>query len=360
MNNIIMIVDDMKLNIDLLAGSLDDKYIIMPATSGESAIKLLDRRKPDLVLLDVSMPGIDGFAMLKFMKGREDLANIPVIFVTGECDTDAEAKGLELGAADYIKKPFNALIVQKKVQNHLEFKAYRDDLESLVEKRTAELMERTRQLDASRGAIIMGMSLMSDRHDGITGEHIERIKGYTGILAGKLAELYPELLTQDLADQVTLFSPLHDIGKIVISDAILKKTGALTPEEFEIMKSHTLEGAELLRKAEGFLADEKDGNHLNIAIEIAEHHHEKYDGTGYPHGLKGEGIPLSARIVSVADTYDALRSMRRYKAPFTHQEAMYKITVGDERTNRSHFDPKVLEAFAAAQDEIGKLFENKD
>lgn len=356
MSNVIMVVDDMKLNIELLSESLDDKYIIMPATSGESAIKLLERKKPDLVLLDVFMPGIGGFAVLKFMKEREDLANIPVIFVTGEHDSYSEEKGLELGAVDYIKKPFNAVIVRQKVQNHLELKAYRDNLEALVQERTKELEERTMQLGASREAIIMGMSLMSDRHDGVTGEHIWRIKKYTKILADKVAESFPEILTPDMAKQISLFSPLHDVGKIGISDSVLKKTEVLTPEEFEIMKSHTLVGADMLRKTELLLTEGGGRSDLETAAEIAEYHHERYDGTGYPYGLKGEAIPLSARIVAIADVYDALRSPRQYKEAFTHEEAMRVITVGDGRTDPNHFDPKILGVFTAVQDMIKSIY----
>lgn len=351
MNNTIMIVDDMKLNIDILAESLSGDYTIIPATSGESAMKMLVRKKPDLVLLDLFMPRVNGFDVLKFMKENEELANIPVIFVTGEHDSDIEEKGLALGAVDYVKKPYNPNIVRVKVQNHLELKAYRDNLELLVE-------ERTKQLDASREAIIMGMSLMSDLHDKVTGDHIDRIKKFTRVLAYKVLMLYPNVITPIQAKQTIVFSPLHDVGKIAISDTVLKKTGLLTPEEFVIMKSHTVEGANLLRKTASFLTDGKDGDELKIAIEIAESHHEKYDGTGYPHGLKGEDIPISARIVSVADVYDALRSPRPYKKSFTHKEAVEIITIGDNRTSKEHFDPKVLTAFEAVLDEFDYIYES--
>lgn len=357
MNNTILIVDDVMLNIDVLTDILCAKYVIMAAVSGENAIKLLSRKRPDLVLLDVSMPGIDGFEVLRFMKEHEELANIPVIFVTGEHDADVEEKGLALGAVDYVKKPYNAAVVEAKVRNHLELKTYRDNLESLVYERTKELEERTRQLAASREAIIMGMSLMSESHDGVTGGHIKRIKALTRILALKMMELYPDTITTDMAEQITLFSPLHDVGKVCIPDTILKKAGPLTPEEFNIMKSHTSEAAELLRKTELFITDGEGGD-LKVAIEIAESHHEKYDGTGYPRGLKGEEIPISARIVSAADIYDALRSQRPYKRALSHDEAVDIILSGDEKTMPEHFDPKVLEAFKNANRELEKLYES--
>jgi len=351
MNKTIMIVDDMKLNIDILAESLSGDYIIIPATSGESAMKMLIRKKPDIVLLDLFMPGIDGFDVLKFMKEREDLAGIPVIFVTGEHDSDAEEKGLALGAVDYVKKPYNPNVVRVKVQNHLELKAYRDKLEFLVE-------ERTKQLDASREAIIMGMSLMSELHDKVTGDHIDRIKSFTRALAKKLRVIHPELLSHQLAKETILFSPLHDVGKIAITDAVLKKTGVLTDEEFELMQSHTTEGANLLRKTTLFFTDDKSGQEMKTAIEIAECHHEKYDGKGYPHGLKGDDIPISARIVSLADVYDALRSPRPYKEAFTHSDSVHIITIGDGRTMPSHFDPMVLEAFKAVSGEFDRIYKS--
>lgn len=359
MNNTIMIVDDIPANIDALAGHLGVKYTIIPAIGGERAIRLLPKKKPDLVLLDVLMPGLDGFDVLQFMKGQEELSKIPVIFVTTERDPDSEARGIALGAVDYLHKPFNAAVVNAKIQNHLALKAHQDNLEEMVQQRTKLLEEnmrlleeRTRQLDASREAIIMGMSLMSDSHDKVTGAHIERIKEYTRVVAHKMTCLYPALLSPALARQIELFSPLHDVGKIAISDTILKKTGLLTPDEYEIMKTHTLEGASLLKKTTNFLADGYDGTDLNIAIEIAESHHEKYDGSGYPHGLAGDQIPLSARIVTIADVYDALRSPRPYKDALSHQTAVDIITHGDEKTSYRHFDPRVLEAFHEADEEI--------
>jgi len=352
MDKTILIVDDMMLNIEMLSNILEEDYDIMTADSGENAIEQMQCRIPDLVLLDIYMPGMDGFEVLRFMREDKDLSTIPVIFVTGEHDENSEEKGLRMGAVDYIKKPYNALIARIKVRNHLEMKAYRDSLKSLVYMRTMQLEERTKQLAASREAIIMGMSLMSESHDKVTGSHIERIKDYTRILVQKMLTLYPDIMTPDLADQIALYSPLHDVGKISISDVILNKAGALTPEEFDTIKAHTLEGASLLRKTEAFLTDSSEAGGLSVAIEIAECHHERYDGTGYPHGMKGEDIPIAARIVSVADVYDALKSTRPYKKAFTHEEAMDIILTGDAKTKPCHFDPKVLEILQIVDSEF--------
>lgn len=349
MNETVLIVDDKKVNIDMMTHILRRDYTIMAATGGEAAIRIMEKRQPDLVLLDVYMPGMSGMDVLAYMKSNPLLAGIPVIFVTGEHEAYMEEKGLELGAADYIKKPYNAAIVGYKVRNHLEFKAYRDHLETLV-------YERTKQLSASREAIIMGMSLMSESHDKITGLHIERIKMFTGILCLKIQELFPDMMSAKLTESIMLYSPLHDVGKVGIADGVLKKEGALTSQEYDIIKRHTVYGADLLRKTERFLKDSNESSQMDVAIEIAECHHERFDGTGYPHGLKGEDIPLSARIVSIADVYDALRSPRSYKNAYTHHEAVKIILSGDNRTSPSHFDPYALEAFAQTEGMFEKSY----
>ena len=277
------------------------------------------------------------------MKKNELTKNIPVIFITSETDEFNESRGLTLGAVDYIKKPYNPNIVLIKVLNQLDNKMYRDRLEELVKLRTKEL-------EVSREAIIMGMSMLAEGRDQSTGDHIKRMQSVTNVLAMDIHAKHPELLSLEQADNITLMAPLHDIGKVYVPDSILLKPGRLTDEEFERMKSHSFLGAEVLRKTENILLEYNDS--LHTAVEIAESHHEKYSGNGYPHGLKGDEIPLSAAICALADVYDALTSHRSYKPAFTHERAKEIIFEGDGRVEAQHFNPLVLEAFINTEDEI--------
>jgi len=339
-----MAVDDVPVNLMILESILEDCYNVVTATRGDEALELMTTGvKPDLVLLDLSMPDMDGFEVLERMNRDAVLSKIPAIFVTGEADVYSEEKGLKLGAVDYIKKPYIPEIIFVKIRNHIESKSLRDNLEDMVAERTRQLEERTSELIATHSAIIMGMSLLSESRDKVTGAHLARIKSLTQLLAEDIAAAHPGLLSAEMVEHIATYSPLHDVGKVSVPDAVLKKEGGLTAEEFEQMKEHTGGGGDLLRQMATFLPGEQ--SQLSVAIDIAENHHERFNGTGYPNRLKGEDIPLSARIVAVADVYDALRSPRPYKRGFTHEEAMDIILKGDGRTEPSHFDPIVLKAF---------------
>ena len=358
MKSTVMIIDDQFINIEMLNAILEDDYKIITAEGGREAIDILlnEKDKPDLVMLDLYMPEVDGFEVMRFIRGHQELKGIRVIFVTGEKDEDIEEKALALGAVDYIKKPFSPDITMARVRNQIDLKLYQDKLEILVAERTKQLEERSKELAAAHEAIIMGMSLMSESHDKVTGAHIGRIKKFAHMLALHMAKLFPGIMTPDQITEIAMYSPLHDVGKIAISDVILKKTGVLTQEEFAIMKAHTIYGGDLLRKTRDFLT--QSGNDLQYAIDIAEGHHERYDGTGYPKGLAGENIPIAARITSLADVYDALRSPRPYKATLTHEESFKIIMEGDGRTMPSHFDPKVLQAFNDIQDVFADAYKS--
>lgn len=341
--NTILLVDDSQENLDALGAMLEGLYQVCAAKNGRAALRIMEKVKPDLVLLDVIMPEMDGFEVLRRMKGDRRYARIPVIFITSDTQSISEAHGLLLGAADYIAKPYDPDIVSIKVKNQLENKLYRDELERLVEQRTEELV-------LSQNAIILGMSLMAESRDAGSGEHLKHIQRYVGVLAGAICQDAPELLSPSGRRRVVALSPLHDIGKVAISDNILLKAGALTDEEFAAIRAHTTCGGDILRKTQRLLPD--GGIVLDDAVAIAECHHEKFDGSGYPCGLCGGEIPLSARIVALADVYDALTSDRPYKSACGHEEAMDIIVNGDGRTMPAHFDPLVLDTFKARAEEF--------
>ena len=341
--NTVLIVDDQEINVEILRNMLDGTYNVYSAFNGQEALEVLDKTEVDLVFLDLVMPVMDGFEVLENIKKDQRFRNLPVIFITSETDSFSEARGLSLGAVDYIRKPYESNIVGIKCKNHIENKMYRDDLESVVE-------ERTNEISASREAIIMAMSLLAEGRDQETGDHIRRMQGYTKIIAKQILKNHPELLSKEEVSYVTSMAPLHDVGKINIPDAILLKPGKLTTQEFDVMKSHTILGAEVLKETAKFMRGYK--NTLNYAYQITAYHHEKNDGTGYPNGLVGDEIPISSAICSLADVYDALTSERPYKKAFTHAQAMEIITVGDGRVMPSHFNPVVLEAFRQAEKEI--------
>ncbi|MDF2556423.1 MAG: response regulator receiver modulated metal dependent phosphohydrolase [Bacillales bacterium] len=342
----ILIVDDQKENITALKSLLNDQYEIYAALNGKAALRVMNVVRIDLVLLDLVMPIMDGFETLRLMKMDEKLENIPVIFITSALEDAKESMGLSLGAADYIKKPYNPTIINIKVKNQLENKMYRESLEQLVEIRTQEI-------EASREAIIMGMSYLAEGRDQETGGHIKRMQQYTRIIANQIVHDYPEALTKEDAKSIVLLAPLHDIGKVNIPDSILLKEDKLTSDEFEMMKAHTTFGAEVLKKTENLLHEYS--NFLKHAIDIAEGHHEKYDGSGYPKGLKGDEIPLSACISSIADIYDALTSERPYKRALSHEEALDIIYNGDGRVEPQHFNPIVLESFRKVANRFNEI-----
>ncbi|MCL1846306.1 MAG: response regulator [Defluviitaleaceae bacterium] len=359
MKHTILAVDDIQSNLDMLEVILSDQYNMYKAQSGADALELLPKVKPDLILLDLSMPEMDGFELIARIRGYEHCESIPVIFVTAADDTYSEEKGLLLSAVDYIRKPYVPSVIRAKVRNHVDLKIYRDDLEAAVAARTRELEERARQLYEAHSATIMGMSILSESRDKVTGAHLLRIKSLTRILAMNFAKNHPDVLDKATADAIIMYSPLHDIGKVGVPDAVLTKKGKLTDEEFDQMKAHAKDGGNILRDLAKLMPSERDL--LTIAIEIAESHHERFDGTGYPGRLAGEDVPLSARIVTIADIYDALRSPRPYKPGFTHDEAMKIISDGDGRTEPTHFDPRVLQVFRETHADLCAAYdENPD
>lgn len=343
---IVLVVDDTADNIALMTSLLRDDYRVKAASSGERALEIAARDpKPDLILLDVMMPGLDGYAVCARLKADPAAADIPVIFLTAKTQPQDEQNGFALGAVDYIAKPISPPVVLARVKTHLLLKNARDFLKDRNAFLQAEIRRRTQELTAFQDVTIAAMASLAETRDNETGNHIKRTQLYVKILAERLRDS-PRFAAQLSPDDVELIyksAPLHDIGKVGVPDRILLKPGRLNDHEFEIMQRHTTLGKEAIEAAEARL--EAPNSFLRIAKEIAYSHQEKWDGTGYPLGLAGEDIPLSARLMAAADVYDALISRRIYKPPFPH-EVSVKIMI-DGRGK--HFDPAVLDAFLECQ-----------
>lgn len=339
----VLIVDDTEANIDILVESLGDDYDIRVAMDGQSALDQVAEELPDIILLDVMMPGMNGYEVCQRLKDSHDTRSVPVIFLTAMTEAQDEKKGLDLGAVDYITKPFNPGLVKARVRNHLDLKRHRDHLEEIV-------TERTMELALLQEVTIESLAALAEYRDPETGGHIRRTKNYMRLLATHLmkSNRYLDVLNEGSIDLLFKSAPLHDIGKVGVPDVILLKPGKLTDEEFAEMKKHTIYGRDAIMTALKRLGE---NSFLRFAREIAETHQEKWDGSGYPHGLKGEEIPLSGRLMAVADVYDALISRRVYKMPFTHSKAVAIIREG----RGTHFDPVMVDAFLELQDEFRKV-----
>ncbi len=347
----ILVVDDTPANLSLLAQMLKDEYRVKMANNGQRALELAAQAPPDLVLCDVMMPGMSGFDVCRRLKADPATAAVPVIFVTAAMDVEDEQIGFAVGAVDYIHKPLTPSIVLARVRTHMQMKRWRDFMENQSAWLQQEVTRQVDQVLQLQAASIHVMVSLAEFRDEETGNHIRRTQEYVRCLgAWMLAKgLYPETLTSVSVDQIAQAAPLHDLGKIAIPDHILLKPGRLTPDEFEIMKTHATRGYEILEQARKSMG--RDNPLLLFASEITRHHHERWDGSGYPDALSGEAIPLSARLMAVADVYDALRSARPYKEPFTHQAAVALIMEG----SGTHFDPSAVEAFVALQGDFVEI-----
>ncbi|MDR1849370.1 MAG: response regulator [Zoogloeaceae bacterium] len=330
----ILVVDDNLVNLNYIAGQISESYRTILAKSGEQALKICVKERPDLILLDVEMPGMDGFETIGRLKDDARLNDIPVIFLTSNRDTESELRGLECGAADFVTKPFNKLILLHRIGHHLNFYRYQRSLEKTV-----------RELEDS---IVHGFAEIVEYRDADTGGHIVRTSRYVDLLGQKLIAWQDsgasipgrniEALSQEELDMYVRAAPMHDIGKIAISDTILLKPGRLTPGEFGIMKKHAMMGGSMLRRMYRRTPTQR---YLKFAIMIAEGHHEHFDGNGYPYGMSGDDIPLCARLMAIADVYDALIETRCYRKAMTTDEAKDIILKG----RGSHFDPLLVDLF---------------
>jgi putative two-component system response regulator len=347
MRNKILIVDDVDINREILRSILEDEYTILEAENGKQALEIVDQEAKDMaaIMLDLVMPEMDGTQVLEELNRREVIGKVPVLVISGDHTVEVQKKCFELGISDFIAKPFNNAIIKQRVKNTAEFFDYKLKLEDKVAEQTNVLRKayRTLQIQAEylqkkNQQIIEMLGTVVEYRSTESGEHIQRVKGYTRILAEAVMEDYPEYeLTKEKIDIIESVSALHDIGKIAIPDRILLKPGRLTAEEFEYMKSHTIRGCELLDS----IKEDWNDDTMKYAYEICRHHHERYDGRGYPSQLVGDDIPYVARIAAVADTFDAMTSKRSYRDSLPIDVVRAEI----ERCSGTQFDPNIAKVF---------------
>jgi putative two-component system response regulator len=329
----IFVVDDSDTNLSMAEAVLEDQYRVMTMPSASKMFTLLEKVTPDLILLDIEMPVMDGFETLKKLKFESLWADIPVVFLTGRNDAEVEARGLEMGAVDFVTKPFSAPVLINRIQTHLNI----DEI----------IRERTFQLHRLQNSIVAVLADMVENRDKGTGGHIERTSIYIKILINEMKNrgVYADEIRGWDVDKIISSARMHDLGKISITDVIVNKPGKLTEEEYEIMKSHAVEGERIIDE---IIARTGEGDFLRNAKLFAGTHHERWDGKGYPRGLKEAEIPLQGRIMAIVDVYDALVSERPYKKAFTDEEAIDIIM----QNSGTHFDPKIVQIFYEARELI--------
>ena len=356
----ILVVDDTPDNLALMSSLLKDEYKVKIANGGEKALKIAaSDTPPDLILLDITMAGMDGYEVCQRLKLDPKTMHIPVIFLTAKTEVKDEKKGLELGAVDYITKPISPPIVLARVKSHLALKAMADFLRDQNDFLELEVAKRTREVMAIQDVTILAMASLAETRDSDTGNHIRRTQYYVKALAERLRD-HPRFgwfMTDININMLFKSAPLHDIGKVGIPDNILLKPGRFEPHEFEVMKTHTTLGHDAIVHAEIALGTHVD--FLSFAKSIALSHQEKWDGSGYPHGLSGDAIPIPARLMAVADVYDALISRRVYKEGMPHEKAVQIMFEG----RGTHFDADMFDAFVEIQDEfraIAQRFADSD
>lgn len=338
---VVLVIDDAPANLQLIGDLLRDRYQVQVAISGAVALQIVERAAPDLILLDVVMPDMDGYEVCRSLKATPKTRDVPILFLSARNQDEDQCLGLELGATDYLHKPINPALLLARVQTQMRLKAAADLLRKQNNDLDQQVLARTRELQTLHDVTILALASLAETRDNETGNHLRRTQYYVRALAEALRD-HPRFsahLDEQNIELIFKSAPLHDIGKVGIADHILLKPGRFDTAEFEIMKRHTVLGYQALVQAEDMLGAPVP--FLRVAKEIALCHHEKWDGSGYPNGLAGEEIPVSARLMAVADVYDAVVSRRVYKLEMSHEKAAGIIHEGAGR----HFDPDVVEAF---------------
>lgn len=356
----IMIIDDTAQNLKLLENMLGAKgYQISAFLDGAVALKAAKVKPPDLVLLDINMPRMNGFEVCTRFKADQTLESVPIIFLSALNEVSDKVKAFQAGGVDYITKPFQIEEIQARVRTHIEIRGlqkslalHNNNLQGLIDEQVKEILATKEALFKTQLATILAFSKLAEVRDDETGQHIERTRVFCRMLTEQLRENDTGRSNLDnlFVENIYFASSLHDIGKVAIPDDILLKPGKLTTQEFEIMKTHTIIGSTTLQT---MLEHYPENGLLRMAVDISLNHHEKWDGSGYPQNLKGESIPLSARIMALADVYDALTSARRYKPAFSHQKSRTIILDG----RGVHFDPTVVDAFLVLEDKFREVKE---
>ncbi len=339
----ILVIDDNKTTLAMAKQAIGDEFSVIAVISGYQALKYLERETPDLILLDLNMPDMDGKQTMQKIRGSDKWCEIPIIILTVENNPQTEVECLEMGAVDFIAKPFVPQVMKSRITRALELEDYRRRLQLDNEKKRM-------QLEKMKSQIIMMLANMIDTRDEVTGMHVRRVSAIVETLVKKMRTegMYPEFLDDRYVMSITLAAPLHDIGKIKIPDTVLKKQGDLTEEEFELMKTHTIEGAKILDEC----AKQIDDNYyLLLGKDMAAYHHEWWNGKGYPYGVKGIKIPFCARVLAVADVFDALVSKRSYKPQMSFDQAFDIIKKG----SGGHFDPDIVNVFLSIRPEIERV-----
>ena len=347
----IMVVDDTPANLKLLEQMLGGQnYRILAFPQGAMALAAASVNAPDLILLDINMPEMDGFEVCRRLKADQKLKDIPVLFISALSETKDKIKAFSVGGVDYVTKPFQFEEVRARVKTHLHLRCMQHELEWHNHQLEDLIREKVNEISNSQLATIVALSKLAEYRDDDTGQHINRTRIYCRLLAEKLKDIprFSRLISETFIENIYSAAPLHDIGKVSIADEILLKPGKLTPEEFEIMKTHTTVGAMTL---ESVRAMYPNNSFINMGISLTRSHHEKWDGSGYPDGLVGEDIPLSARIIALADVYDALRSKRPYKEAFSYEKTREIIQKGAGK----HFDPDIQNAFASIESKFNEI-----
>ena len=337
----ILVVDDNKVSLSSAKSALNDIYKVAAVTSGAQALKFLEKHSCDLILLDINMPEMDGFEVMARIHENKERADIPVIFLTADNDAETEKRCLDEGAMDFIAKPFVMNVMRARISRILELQELRKNLEDKVN-------EQTKHIQYIQQMMVLGLTSMVESRDNSTGGHIKRTSAVMRVFADYLLDT-EEQFSQSFLDAVVRSAPMHDLGKITIDDRILRKQGRFTDDEYAEMKKHSAEGARVVKQ---ILEGVEEEEFVQIAVNIAHYHHEKWNGTGYPDGISEEAIPIEARMMALADVFDALVSKRCYKEAYSYDKAFAII----EESLGSHFDEKLGRLFIACRPELEKLY----